>query len=137
MKWHGFARWAIIALLVTAAIAKLVDFDEALASIDQTELLPVRAHRPFLAGLITVEILAAVLLALGRGPWLYLPIGALFAAFAGYSALRFRLGLHVPCSCFGAFVKMPAWASFLLSTAICQVSFSMFWKQKPYTENLS
>ncbi|MBV6489722.1 MAG: hypothetical protein CNCCGFBP_00068 [Fimbriimonadaceae bacterium] len=131
------ARWAIVALLVAAATAKLVDFDEAIASIDQTNLLPVRGQRAFLAALISVEILAALLLTLSRSRWLYLGLGALFAAFAGYSALRFRLGLHVPCSCFGAFVKMPAWASFLLSTAICQVSFGIFWKQKPYTENLS
>lgn len=106
-------------LLVTASAAKATSFEDAAAALGQTNLFPSSTNTLILGGLCIAEMgLGLALIFPATRKLAYGPSSVLLAMFAGYSVFRLSKGLTVPCSCFGAFLKIPAGQMACLSSAM-------------------
>ncbi len=99
---HGAARWALVAILVTAGARKLLD-PPAFADVLSATGFFSNAAVPLLARAVPLtEIAAATCLAVLRTEFVGL-VAALFlsAAFAGLHGYLYFHGILVPCGCGG------------------------------------
>lgn len=100
----GLGAWLVSAILVTAALGKLVSFRKTVGVLEQIGLR--RAPRLGAAILIAAEFTVAVLYLARPGS---VTAGTLvltmFAAFAAVGARELRLKRHVRCGCFGGGIE--------------------------------
>lgn len=116
----------IAAVLGFAAIGKITAFEDSVASVSQTHLASPGLSGPIVVAVCCTEVIVALSLLCGvRGRAIaFLASALLFAAFAGYSAWRMWMGIHVPCSCFGLFLRLPSGAMAALSAILSHLSLS-------------
>lgn len=117
---------AIAAVLAFATIGKITAFEDSVASVSQTHLASPGLSGPIVIAVCSAEaMIALALLVEGRTRAVAFQLAAfLFAAFAGYSAWRMWMGIHVPCSCFGLFLRLPSGAMAALSAILSHLSLS-------------
>jgi hypothetical protein len=101
VAWHAYLQVAVGAVLLVAAVAKLMPgggVGPFLAAIG----VPVPLAAPVARALPAVEAVSGLLLVLGRPSWAAVPAAVLtvgFAAVLGWAAVA---GVREGCRCFGA-----------------------------------
>lgn len=113
-------RLALAAILGVAALTKVRDPSEVIATVGRAGLTPSTWDKPLAYTLIGVEILLAVAVLLRRTavPGLAGYAG-LSSIFFGYSLWRGWQDIKAPCGCFGLLLRLVPWHGAVLSSLMC------------------
>lgn len=120
-------------VFLAAAIAKTMSFRELEATLIASKLVPVLLTTQAGVLLLVTEYLMAPLLLIPktRQPALN-AVAVLCSMFLTYSTWRWMQGISVPCTCFGALLRIEPWQSILLNigllatTCVCSTNPPVF-----------